>query len=216
MILGVIFDLDGVLVSTDEYHYRSWQRLADEEGIYFDREINHRLRGVSRMVSLEIVLERSQRTYTPDEKSALADRKNSYYRDSLRKLTRADLLPGVLATLAALRGRGVRIAVGSSSKNTRLILERIGLTDQMDAVVDGNDITASKPDPKVFLIAAEHLGLKPAECLVVEDATAGIEAARRAGMAVLGIGSPSNLPGVAPLAASLADVTVEELLSPAC
>jgi len=216
MILGVIFDLDGVLVSTDEYHYRSWQRLADEEGIYFDREINHRLRGVSRMVSLEIVLERSRRTYTPDEKSALADRKNSYYRDSLRELTRADLLPGVLATLAALRGRGVRIAVGSSSRNTRLILERIGLTGQMDAVVDGNDITASKPDPKVFLIAAEHLGLKPAECLVVEDATAGIEAARRAGMAVFGIGSPSNLPGVAPLAASLADVTVEELLSPAC
>jgi len=216
MILGVIFDLDGVLVSTDEYHYRSWQRLADEEGIYFDREINHRLRGVSRMVSLEIVLERSRRTYTTDEKSALADRKNSYYRDSLRELTRADLLPGVLATLAALRGRGVRIAVGSSSRNTRLILERIGLTGQMDAVVDGNDITASKPDPKVFLIAAEHLGLKPAECLVVEDATAGIEAARRAGMAVFGIGSPSNLPGVAPLAASLADVTVEELLSPAC
>jgi beta-phosphoglucomutase len=216
VILGVIFDLDGVLVSTDEYHYRSWQRLADEEGIYFDREINHRLRGVSRMVSLEIVLERSQRTYTPDEKSALADRKNSYYRDSLRKLTRADLLPGVLATLVALRGRGVRIAVGSSSKNTRLILDRIGLTDQMDAVVDGNDITESKPDPKVFLVAAEHLGLKPAECLVVEDATAGIEAARRAGMAVFGIGSPSNLPGVAPLAASLADVTVEELLSPAC
>jgi beta-phosphoglucomutase len=213
MIRGVIFDLDGVLVTTDELHYRSWQRLADEEGIRFDRRINERLRGISRTESLEIVLEGSPRAYSPDEKHALADRKNAYYRELVQRLTPADLLPGALEIVSALRRRGIRTAVGSSSKNTSLIMERLGLQPYFDAVVDGNDITRSKPDPEVFLLAARRLGLPAEECLVVEDAPAGIESARRAGMPVFGIGSPETLPGISRPAPDLAHVTVEDLLA---
>jgi beta-phosphoglucomutase len=212
MICGVIFDLDGVLVTTDELHYRAWQRLADEEGVPFSREINHRLRGVSRMDSLEILLERSARAYTAAEKTALAERKNGYYRHSLRLLTPADVLPGAGPMLCELRRRGIRTAVASSSRNAPLIIERAGLVGEADVVVDGNAVTRSKPHPEIFLLAAERLGLAPAECLVVEDAAAGIEAGRRAGMAVFGIGSPDVLPGVERLAATLADVTADELL----
>jgi beta-phosphoglucomutase len=213
MIRGVIFDLDGVLVTTDELHYRAWKRLADGEGIPFDRAVNERLRGVSRMESLEILLERSPRTYTSEQKAILADRKNAAYRESLHALTPADVLPGAREMLAELRRRGVRTAVGSSSRNAPLILERTGLGDSLDVVVDGNDISRSKPDPEVFLLAAERLGLSARECLVVEDAVAGIEAGRRAGMAVFGIGTPEKLPGVKRLALGLAEVSVESLLS---
>lgn len=213
MIRGVLFDLDGVLVTTDEFHYRAWQRLADEEGIYFDRAINERLRGVSRMESLEILLARSTRTYSPQEKQALADRKNSAYRESLKSLTPSDVLPGVREMLTGLRSRGIRLAVGSSSRNAPLILERTGLYGAFDVVVDGNDIRRSKPDPEVFLLAAERLGLAPRECLVVEDALAGIEAARRAGMRVLGIGTPESLPGVRPVVAGLAVIDPDDLLA---
>ena len=213
VIRAVIFDLDGVVVTTDEFHYRAWRQLADEEGIYFDRNINHRLRGVSRMESLEIVLERSPRTYTPEEKLRLAERKNATYRESLRALTPADVLPGAREILIELRRRGIKLAVGSSSKNTPVILERTGLAEHFDAVTDGNDITHSKPDPEVFLLAAQRLGIPPGECLVVEDALAGVEAARRAGMAVFGIGTPESLPGVQHLAASLAHVTADRLFA---
>jgi len=213
MITGVLFDLDGVLVTTDELHYQGWKRVADEEGIYFDREINHRLRGVSRMESLEILLEQATRVFTPVEKQAMAERKNGYYRALLATLTPADVLPGAVEMLAALRARGIKTAIGSSSKNAPLILERVGMTDAVEVVVDGNQITHSKPDPEVFLLAAERLGLPPAACLVVEDAAAGIEAGRRAGMAVLGIGTPATLPGVVSLVAGLADITPDELLA---
>jgi beta-phosphoglucomutase len=213
MIRGVIFDLDGVVVTTDELHYRAWQRLADQEGIRFDRQINQRLRGVSRMESLEIVLERSPRTYSPEERILLAERKNETYRESLQTLTPADVLPGSREIIVELRRRGVRTAVGSSSRNTPLILARTGLAGLFDAVADGNDITRSKPDPEVFLLAARRLGVPPGECLVVEDAVAGVEAARRAGMAVFGIGTAESLPGVAHLARSLADMTADSLLA---
>lgn len=213
MIRAVIFDLDGVLVSTDALHYRSWQELADAEGIPFDRRINERLRGVSRMESLEIVLERAPRSYTDEEKAALAERKNNTYRALLQTLTPADLLPGALETVQALRQRGLRTAVGSSSRNTRLIIERLRLGPYFDVVVDGNDITRSKPDPEVFLRAAERLGLPPRQCLVVEDALAGIESARRAGMPVFGIGTPEQLPGVTHRAPDLAHVSVDDLLA---
>ncbi|MBP7935298.1 MAG: beta-phosphoglucomutase [Phycisphaerae bacterium] len=212
MIRGVIFDLDGVLLTTDELHYQAWKQMADQEGIYFDRTINHRLRGVSRMESLEILLERASRAYTPEEKSALASCKNHLYRELLQTLTTADVLPGVQALLAELRRRGIRVAVASSSKNAPLILSRVGLEGAFDAVANGNDIIHSKPHPEVFLLAAQRLGLLPGECLVVEDAAAGIEAGRRAGMAVFGIGTPETLPNVERLAASLADTTAEGLL----
>jgi len=213
MIRGVIFDLDGVLVRTDELHYQSWKKLADEEGFHFDRAVNERLRGISRLESLEIILRHAGRTYSPAQQQALAERKNAMYRELLQTLTPADLLPGATETLKALRQRGIKTAIGSSSRNTRLILQRLELIPYFDAVVDGNDITRAKPDPEVFLRAAERLGLPPNECLVVEDAVAGVESARRAGMAVFGIGTPQSLPGVRHLAASLAETTVDALLA---
>ncbi len=188
MIQGVIFDLDGVLVSTDELHYAAWRKLADREEIYFDHDINDRLRGVSRMASLEIILERAGRTYSEDEKQEMAAYKNGLYVDMLNSLTPADALEGVVETLDALAEKGVRLAVGSSSKNAKRILGRLGLLSRFDAIADGTDITRSKPDPEVFLCAAQKLGLAPAECAVVEDAEAGIQAAKAGGMTALAVG----------------------------
>ena len=172
VIRGVIFDLDGVLISTDEMHYIAWSELAGREGIPFTREDNHRLRGVSRMESLEIILEKSERAFSPERKAAMAEAKNARYRELLATLTPRDLLPGARAMVEALRARGVKTAVGSSSRNAREILDRVDLSRLLDVVVDGTDIRRSKPDPEVFLLAAERLGLRPAECLVVEDAAA--------------------------------------------
>ncbi len=174
---GIIFDLDGVICSTDEYHYLAWKALADRLGIPFDRERNNLLRGVSRMTSLEIILEKAGRTYTEAEKAAFAEEKNAAYRQLLGRMSPADLSDDVKTTLEALRKTGLKLAIGSSSKNTPFILERIGLGDFFDAVADGNCITHSKPHPEVFLKAAEMIGLPPAACLVVEDAHAGVEAA---------------------------------------
>lgn len=211
-ILGVIFDLDGVIVSTDNCHYLAWKRMADEEGIYFDRTINERLRGVSRMESLEIILERAQRPYTDDEKQAMAARKNAYYVELIGSLTRADILPGALDTLSYLKGRGVKVAIGSSSKNTPIILRQIGLENAFDAVADGNAITHSKPDPEVFVLAARLLGLEPKNCLVVEDADAGIEAAVGGGMRALGVGSAAGNPAAAFHALDLAHADFAAIL----
>lgn len=186
-IEAVIFDLDGVIVSTDECHYRAWKKTADEEGIYFDRKINDRLRGVSRIDSLEIVLERAERLYTDEEKVELAERKNNYYKEYINKLTKDDILSGVNENLAELKAKGIKVAIGSSSKNTPDILKYIGLDNYFDAVSDGNNITKSKPDPEVFLKAADMLGVPYEKCLVVEDADSGIEAGKRAGMYTLAV-----------------------------
>ncbi|WP_322908111.1 beta-phosphoglucomutase [Paenibacillus campi] len=187
-IKAVIFDLDGVIVSTDEFHYQAWKKMSDEEGIPFNHTINNRLRGVSRMESLNIILERAEREYTAEEKQALAERKNEYYKQSLVQLTPDDLLPGAKRAIDELKQRKVKIAIGSSSKNTPTILKQIGLADAFDAVADGNDITHSKPDPEVFLLAASKLGIPPEECLVVEDAEAGVQAAIAGGMNVAAVG----------------------------
>jgi len=189
---AVIFDLDGVLCSTDRYHYLAWKSLADEQNIYFDEQINNRLRGVSRRASLEIVLERSDRSYSGEEKLAMAEKKNARYRELLKNVSPSDLAPGALETLEALRARGLRLAIGSSSKNTPLILSRLGISDRFDAISDGNNISRSKPDPEVFVKAAEMLGLPCGECLVVEDALAGAEAAHRGGMKVACVGDAAN------------------------
>ena len=187
MIKAVIFDLDGVIVSTDDCHYEAWKKMADEEGIYFDKTINNRLRGVSRMESLEIVLERAAKEYSEEEKLQLAERKNGYYKEFITKLTPNDILPGAMNTLDELRANGIKVAIGSSSKNTPVILKQIGLDNYFDAVSDGNNITNSKPDPEVFLKAADMLGVPYAECMIVEDADAGIEAGNRAGMKTLSV-----------------------------
>ncbi len=185
---GIIFDLDGVICSTDEYHFQAWKALAESLGIPFDRERNNLLRGVSRMQSLEIILEKGDKTYTDEEKAAFAEEKNTLYRQLLGQMSAADLSDDVKITLTALRGAGLRLAVGSSSKNTPFILERIGLGGFFDAVADGNCITHSKPHPEVFLKAAEMIGLPPAVCLVVEDAHAGVEAAVAGGFDCAAIG----------------------------
>ncbi|MBR4459337.1 MAG: beta-phosphoglucomutase [Clostridia bacterium] len=185
---GIIFDLDGVICSTDEYHYLAWQALADRLGIPFDRERNHLLRGVSRMASLEIILEKGNRTYSDSEKEAFAEEKNTTYRQLLARMSTADLSDDVKKTLDGLRAKGIILAIGSSSKNTPFILDRIGLAGFFDAVADGNCITRSKPDPEVFLKAAEMIGQDPAYCLVVEDAHAGVEAAVAGGFDCAAIG----------------------------
>ncbi len=189
---GVIFDLDGVICFTDELHYLAWKALADRLNIYFDREINNRMRGVSRMDSLDILLERADREYSVVEKEAFAAEKNAIYADSLRQMSEKDVSDDVRNTLKTLKERGVRIAVGSSSKNAPLILERIGLDEMFDAVSDGNGLEKFKPDPEVFLKAAERLGLSPAECLVVEDALSGIDAGVAGGFATAGIGAAAS------------------------
>lgn len=185
---AIIFDLDGVICHTDKYHYLAWKALADKLGIYFDEEINNRLRGVSRMESLEIVLERYGGTLTEAEKQALAEEKNALYRELLKKMSAEDLSAEVKETLDTLRAGGRILAIGSSSKNTRFILERIGLDGYFDAISDGNNIANSKPDPEVFLKAAQFIGLPAEQCLVVEDAKAGIVAAAAGGFDSAAIG----------------------------
>lgn len=189
---GFIFDLDGVLVSTDEQHYLGWQALADKLGIPFSREVNNRFRGVSRMACMDILEEIGGKCYTELEKIAYAAWKNDYYRSLLQKMSPADLTDEVRSTLDALRAGGYLLAIGSSSKNAKFILERIGLADYFDAVSDGTNISRSKPDPEVFLKAAEFLGLKPEECLVVEDATSGVDAAHAGGMKAAVVGDAAG------------------------
>ncbi|MCI2069335.1 MAG: beta-phosphoglucomutase [Bacilli bacterium] len=189
---GVIFDLDGVLVFTDHFHYLAWKKLADEEGIYFDEKINDRLRGVSRMDSLDIILERSQKTYTSQEKAALAERKNEYYKSYLTKMTPEDVKEETRKTLEELKNRGYKLAIGSSSKNTKFILNQVHLTSMFLAISDGTNIVRSKPDPEVFLKAALFIQEKPADCLIMEDAFAGIEAGKRGGFKTIAIGQATK------------------------
>lgn len=171
---AVIFDLDGVIVSTDEFHFQAWKQISDEAGLFFTREINEKLRGFSRMESLNIILENAGRIYAEQEKVVLAERKNDIYKELLENLRPDDILPGVLSFLQKLKELNLRMAIGSSSKNAKYILEKIGLSSAFDAVADGNGIQRSKPDPEVFLLAARLLQIKPKECVVVEDAEAGI------------------------------------------
>ena len=179
---AVMFELDGVICHTDMYHYQAWKQIADELGIYFDEEINNRLRGVSRMESFEIILERYEGTMSLEDKVVYTTRKNEAYKELLKNMSPADLSPEVKETLDGLRAKGLKLAIGSSSKNAGFILERLGLDGYFDAVSDGNNITRSKPDPEVFVKAAQLVGEASGDCLVVEDAKAGLEAAIGGGM----------------------------------
>lgn len=189
---AVIFDLDGVLVSTDEQHYQGWKALCDRLGIPFDREVNNRFRGVSRMACVDILEERSGQSWTDERKQEYATWKNERYRSLLRELSPASVTREVRETLDRLRAGGLLLAVGSSSKNAGFILERIGLGGYFDAVSDGNDISRSKPDPEVFQKAAQFLGVPPELCLVVEDAVSGVEAAHNAGMLAASLGDAAK------------------------
>jgi beta-phosphoglucomutase len=190
MIKGVIFDLDGVLVSTDELHFEAWKMLAVELGIdRFSREDNKKQKGVSRMESLEVVLSKGSKIYSQEMKEEFAERKNNYYKELLEELDERAILPGVTECLEMLKSNGILIGIGSVSKNAPLILEKTGLMKYIDQVSCGLDITRSKPDPEVFEVAANKLGLKYEDCLVVEDSLAGIVAGKAAHMKTLGVGS---------------------------
>ncbi len=190
-IQGFIFDLDGVLTDTAEFHYRAWQKLADEEGLPFDRQANEALRGVARRESLLLIV--GNRHYSAAALQAMMERKNRYYVESIASITPHAVLPGVLDLLAELRQAGIKIAIGSASKNARSVIEKLGIADLVDAIADGFSVETPKPAPDIFLHAAELLGLDPAHCVVVEDAAAGIEAAIAAGMWSIGLGSMDRL-----------------------
>ena len=218
MINAFLFDLDGVLVDTAGFHYQAWRRTANSLGFDFTHEFNETLKGVSRMESLDRILALGGVTLTAERKEELATQKNGWYLDLVNQMTPADILPGVNAFLAQIRqarqqGHPIKIALGSVSKNAPLILERVGLTPIFDAIIDGSKITHSKPDPEVFLKGAAELNVPAAECIVFEDAVAGIEAARRAGMFALGIGSPDVLTQADLVIPSLEHITVAELLA---
>lgn len=210
-IKACLFDLDGVLVDTAVYHYRAWKKLANQLGFDFTLAQNEKLKGVSRMDSLNLILGWGQLEKTEEEKLELAARKNTWYVDMISRMQPSEILPGALDFLIRVREAGLKIALGSASKNSSLILERTGLQSFFDAIVDGNLVSRSKPDPEVFLKGAAILNVLPEECVVFEDAEAGVEAALSAGMRVIGIGDASVLKGATMVVPDLSGLSVEEV-----
>lgn len=208
---AVLWDLDGVIVSTDKLHYRSWLQITQSEGIPFDWEINKRLLGVSRMSSLEIILERAPRQYTQAEKEALCAWKNEIFLELTKTLTPQDLLPGFKELARELKSLGVFMAVCSGSKNARFLVQHLAIGPWFEAVIDGNQLTLPKPDPQVFLLGAEALSVPPQDCLVFEDAVAGIEAAHGAGMKAVGVGDTLMLKNADLAVTSLTEVRYRDL-----
>ncbi|NHZ77951.1 beta-phosphoglucomutase [Massilia sp. CCM 8695] len=190
---AVIFDLDGVITDTAHYHYLAWKRLAESEGVHFDETFNEQLKGIDRMGSLNLILAGASRSYSDEQKLALADAKNRHYQELIATMSAADLLPGAVDALAAVRAAGLRIGLASVSKNAFTVLERLGIRERFDYVVDAALIANSKPHPEIFLTAARELGVAPTDCLGVEDAVAGVASIKSAGMWALGIGSPDVL-----------------------
>jgi len=187
---AAIFDLDGVIVDTARFHFLAWRRLALELGFEFTEKDNERQKGVSRMASLEILLEVGGLSdLSVENKQELATKKNEWYKEYLFEMTPEELLPGAKDFIKYLRLRGIKVALASASKNAPIILDKLHIEDLFDAIVDGNSVSQAKPDPEVFLKAAEKLGIHPSECFVFEDAQAGVEGAKRAGMRVVGIGN---------------------------
>jgi beta-phosphoglucomutase len=205
---AVIFDLDGVLTDTAELHYQSWQRIADELGLPFDRHANEALRGLSREESLERLLGPRSAEFSPQRKQEITARKNAEYLARVSSMTPADLLPGARELLTAVRETGLGVAVASSSRNAGAVIDRLGIRALLDAVVDGNDAPRSKPDPQVFLLAAERLGVPPRRCAVVEDAASGVAAALAAGMKVVGIGPRERVGAAHLVVAAIGELSV--------
>lgn len=201
--LGAIFDLDGVLVDTAKYHFLAWKKLADQLDIPFTEEDNERLKGVSRIRSLDILLSLGNKSYSEDERNKFMEQKNKEYVRYISQMDEREILPGVIELLNQLKDRKLKIALGSASKNSGLILKNTKLQDYFDVIVDGNDVSKAKPDPEVFLLGAKRIGIPASQCIVFEDAYAGIEAAKKAGMLAIGVGNRKSLPH--------ADVLVETL-----
>lgn len=207
-IKACIFDLDGVIVDTAVYHYKAWKKLANQLGFDITEHQNEQLKGVSRVRSLELILQWGGVTKSAAEQEELASLKNSWYVDMISKMTPAEILPGAKEFLEACRAAGLKTALGSASKNSMMILEKINLVDMFDAVIDGNKVSKAKPDPEVFLKGAEAVGVIPAECVVFEDAIAGVEAAKNGGMKAVGVGSPNVLTEADMVISGLAEMTI--------
>lgn len=210
-IKACLFDLDGVLVDTAKYHYLAWQRLANELGFEFTEQDNEKLKGVSRMASLDILLSIGGLSLDESVKNELATRKNDWYFQSISTMDHSEILSGALEFVKECRDHGLKIALGSASKNAMTILNNTGLTPYFDVIIDGTRTASAKPDPEVFILGAAELGVLPEQCVVFEDAEAGIEAARRAGMACVGIGSPQTLGSADLVIPSLQNMSVDRL-----
>ncbi|ACL68804.1 beta-phosphoglucomutase [Halothermothrix orenii] len=210
-IKGFIFDLDGVITDTAELHYRSWKKLADEEGIPFTREDNEQLRGVSRRKSLELLL--NGREVPEEKKLEMMDRKNNYYKEFIKQITEEDLLPGAKELLDELKSRGYKLAVASASKNAKPVIKNLGVEHVFDQISDGYSVEKTKPAPDLFLYTAKQLGLKPEECVVIEDAEAGIEAALAAGMTAVGIGPEERVGKAHFRYDKVADINLDDILA---
>ena len=210
-IKACIFDLDGVIVDTAVYHYKAWKRLANQLGFDFTEEQNEKLKGVSRTRSLELILQWGGISKSPAEQEELATLKNTWYVDMISHMTPAEILPGAKEFLLTCRAAGLKTALGSASKNSTMILEKVDIVDLFDAVIDGNKVTKAKPDPEVFLKGAEAVGVSPAECVVFEDAIAGVEAAIAGGMKAVGIGSPDVLSEANLVISGLDKMSLEKL-----
>jgi beta-phosphoglucomutase len=210
-IQGFIFDLDGVLTDTAEYHYRGWKRMADEEGIPFTREDNELLRGIPRRESLMLILK--ERIYQEEKILEMMERKNNYYLEFIREVSPKDLLPGARELLEEIHSAGLKSALGSASKNAPDVVRRLGIENLLDAISDGNSVARQKPAPDLFLHAARQLNLKPGECVVIEDAAAGIEAARAGGFHTVGLGPPERVGQAEIVFPSLEGVHLDMLLS---
>lgn len=210
-IKAFIFDLDGVLVDTAEYHYRGWKRLADEEGLPFDRKENEALRGISRRESLLLILK--GRTLPEEKIQEIMERKNRYYLEFIRDVTPADMLPGASELLQEIRAAGLKSAVGSASKNASQVVQQLGIASLLDAVSDGYSVANPKPAPDLFLHAAAQLGVPPAECVVVEDAAAGIQAAQAGGFRSVGLGPVERVGAADLVLPSLAGARLEQILA---
>jgi len=211
-IKACIFDLDGVIVDTARFHYIAWKELANELGFDFTEKQNEQLKGVSRMRSLEILLEIGGKNFDDTTKKELANKKNKRYVELIKTLTPNDILPGVTNFLNDLKNKNIKIALGSASKNAMTILQSIELVDFFDAIIDGNKVTKAKPDPEVFLNAAKDLKTAPKECIVFEDAQAGIEAAKTGGMYAVGIGNPENLQNADIVITNFVGISFDEIV----
>ncbi|WP_367569400.1 beta-phosphoglucomutase [Lacrimispora sp.] len=208
-----IFDMDGVICDTAKYHFHAWKKLGDRLGIVFTEQDNERLKGVSRMESLEILLSLSDRTYTEEEKLSFAEEKNKNYVDYISAMDKNEILPGVLEVLEYCRKESIKTALGSVSKNAGIILDRLKLWPYFDAVIDGTKVARAKPDPEVFLKGAGETGADPSCCVVFEDAYTGIEAARAAGMLAVGIGSEQALPNADFVIRGFEEMSAEQLMN---
>lgn len=214
MIQAVIFDLDGVIVDTAKYHFLAWKRLAEELGFEFTEQHNERLKGVSRMESLEILLSiGGVKNLSEHDKANLAEKKNNWYVSYIQHIRPNEILPGFLPLLAYLKAKQIKVAVGSASKNAVTILERLQLISEFDTIVDGSRIEKAKPDPQVFTLAADDMKVNYSDCVVVEDAEAGLEAAIRAGMRCIGVGDPRILRKANIVIPSLDELDYNRLLS---